>query len=247
MMHLDHRWHTLSKDEVARLLKTDCESGLTSGEARRRLQRYGPNKLAEKPPKPKWLIFLQQFQDFMVMVLLVATAVSALLGEIADAAAIAAIVMVNAVLGYMQEAKAEASLAALKQLTAPRAKVLRDKRIINIRADELVPGDIVEIESGDRIPADIRLISATSLAANESPLTGESLPVSKSLDMDRGRIRRARRSSEYPFHGHYCRQGTRSGHRSGHGHEHTDRGDRRSHPTGQRKPHAFADQIGALG
>ncbi len=179
-MHLDHRWHTLSKDEVARLLKTDCESGLTSGEARRRLQRYGPNKLAEKPPKPKWLIFLQQFQDFMVMVLLVATAVSALLGEIADAAAIAAIVMVNAVLGYMQEAKAEASLAALKQLTAPRAKVLRDKRIINIRADELVPGDIVEIESGDRIPADIRLISATSLAANESPLTGESLPVSKS-------------------------------------------------------------------
>ncbi|MGI6611488.1 MAG: calcium-translocating P-type ATPase, SERCA-type [Limnochordia bacterium] len=180
MMHQAHQWHTLSKDQIERILHTDSSLGLSTVEARRRLARFGPNKLAEKPKKPKWRLFVQQFQDFMVMVLLAATAISALLGELADSIAIAAIVLVNAVLGYMQEAKAEASLAALKQLVAPRTRVVRDQRITDMRAEELVPGDLVEIESGDRIPADLRLFSASSLATNESPLTGESLPVSKS-------------------------------------------------------------------
>jgi Ca2+-transporting ATPase len=180
MMQQVHRWHTLGTEDVSKILTTDCETGLSAREARRRLTRYGPNRLLEKAKKPKWRIFLQQFQDFMVMVLLAATAISALLGEVADSIAIAAIVLINAILGYIQEAKAEASLAALKQLAAPRTRVVRDGRVLTVRAEELVPGDLVEIESGDRIPADLRLTTASSLATNESPLTGESLPVSKS-------------------------------------------------------------------
>lgn len=175
----ERQWHSLGREQVQRILQVDPEVGLTAGEAAGRARVYGSNQLAAKPKKPGWLRLAEQFQDLMVVILLGATAISALLGERADAAAILAIVIVNAIMGYVQEARAEASLASLSQLTAPRTTVLRDGELITIRAEELVPGDVVQLESGDRVPADIRLLAATTLATNESPLTGESLPVSK--------------------------------------------------------------------
>jgi Ca2+-transporting ATPase len=173
------QWHTLTATQVQRELHVDSTRGLTQTEAKRRLARYGPNKLAEKPRKPAWRLLIAQFQDFMVMVLLAATAISALLGEKADAIAILAIVVINAILGYVQEAKAEASLAALKKLAAPRVRVLRQQEPITIPAEELVPGDVVDLESGDRIGADIYLLHSTALAVDESLLTGESHAVAK--------------------------------------------------------------------
>jgi Ca2+-transporting ATPase len=173
------QWHTLSAAQVQLELQLDPSHGLSQAEAKHRLTRYGPNKLTETPRKPAWRMFIAQFQDFMVQILLAATAISALLGEKVDAIAILAIVIVNAILGYVQEARAEASLVALKKLAAPRALVLRQQEPVTLPAEELVPGDVVDLESGDRVSADMYLLNATALAVDESLLTGESQAVSK--------------------------------------------------------------------
>jgi Ca2+-transporting ATPase len=160
-------------------LATDPQWGLSESEAAARRARYGPNRLAEAPRPPAWRLLLAQFEDFMVLVLLGAAAVSLVLGERADAAAVLAIVSVNAVLGFLQESRAERSLEALRRLTAPVARVLREGRVRSVPAEELVPGDILLLEAGDRVPADARLLEATALAAEEAALTGESRPVAK--------------------------------------------------------------------
>ncbi|NLY52714.1 MAG: cation-translocating P-type ATPase [Firmicutes bacterium] len=166
-------------ETVLKELGTDAALGLSSKEAERRGGKFGPNLLAEPSRSPLLVRFLRQFQDFMVMVLIGATLISALLGETADTLAILAIILCNALLGFIQEHKAERSLEALRELAAPTCVVLRDGRQQEIEAAELVPGDIVFLSPGQRVPADGRLLESNLLAVEEAALTGESHPVTK--------------------------------------------------------------------
>ncbi|MGM7720316.1 calcium-translocating P-type ATPase, SERCA-type [Metabacillus sp. Hm71] len=174
------KWHEMRSEEVMNSIDTDSDLGLTSKEVQKREQKFGYNELKEADRPSAIIVFLSQFKDFMVLVLLAATLISGLLGEYIDAIAIIAIVIVNGVLGFFQERKAERSLEALKELSAPQVMALRDGEWMRILSKELVPGDVVKFTSGDRIGADMRLIEAKSLEVEESALTGESLPVQKS-------------------------------------------------------------------
>ncbi len=176
---MSNRWYTLNVQEVLGKLKTDPHKGLSDKEVRERALRFGPNELARAPGEPAWKLFMAQFKDFMVLVLLAATAVSGFLGEYADAITIAIIVIVNAVLGFVQEYRAERSLEALKKLASPEARVIRNGQERKLQAAALVPGDIVLLEEGDRVPADLRLIKTSTLEIEESALTGESMPALK--------------------------------------------------------------------
>jgi Ca2+-transporting ATPase len=172
-------WHALEGAEVLDALGVGGTDGLDEAVASERLRRYGPNRLPQPPRVPGWRQFLAQFQDVLVLVLVGATGVSAALGEFGDAVTIAAIVVMNAILGYLQESRAERALSALRALSAPMARVVRGGRRRRVPAEELVPGDVVEVEAGDRLPADIRLLAASGLEVEESALTGESAPVAK--------------------------------------------------------------------
>ncbi|MEI7027195.1 calcium-translocating P-type ATPase, SERCA-type [Paenibacillus sp. y28] len=172
-------WYQLSEDETLGTLVSTAAEGLASDEAQRRLQQYGPNMLAEKKRISPLRLFLGQFQDFMVLVLVAATLISGLLGEYLDAITIVAIIIMNGILGFIQEFRAERSLRALRELSAPTAKVMRSGTVEQIAASDLVPGDLLFLESGDRIPADVRWLEASSLYVEESALTGESVPVNK--------------------------------------------------------------------
>lgn len=153
--------------------------GLTENEAKRRLETYGKNKLVQKKKRSWFLLLLSQFTDFMVLVLLGATAISMVMGEVTEALTILAIVFLNAFLGFYQEMHTEKTMEALEKLAAPRAKIIRDDELKEIPAEDIVPGDVVVIEAGDRIPADGRIIKANDLQVDESMLTGESMPVAK--------------------------------------------------------------------
>lgn len=183
---------------VAASLGVDPNTGLSQAEAKRRLAQYGPNELASAPPVPKWKKFLAQFKDPLVYLLLAATGISFIAwfiekanaapgaegGEILpfDAIVIVLILIVNAVLGYIQESKAEEAVEALSQMTAPQTNVLRDGKIARINTVDVVPGDMVVLGEGDSIPADGRLLAAASLRVAEASLTGESVPVGKNVD-----------------------------------------------------------------
>ncbi|MDZ5474400.1 cation-translocating P-type ATPase [Bacillus sp. 31A1R] len=173
------KFHELNEREVEKALNTDFSAGLTEADVKNRRKQYGLNELEEGEKQSALLLFFSQFKDFMVLVLLAATLISGLLGEYIDAIAIIAIVIVNGFLGFFQERKAEKSLQALKELSAPQVQVLRDGEWVKIPSKELVVGDLVKFTSGDRIGADVRLIEARSLEIEESALTGESLPVQK--------------------------------------------------------------------
>ncbi|MBO8136566.1 MAG: calcium-transporting P-type ATPase, PMR1-type [Desulfotomaculum sp.] len=173
------QWHVMDDQEVVNKLKSNADKGLDEREAKERLRHLGSNQLERTRKTSPWLLFLNQFQDFMVLVLIAATIVSGFLHEWADAITIMIIVIVNAVLGFVQEYRAERSMEALKQLTAPEAKVVRNGVQGKVPAAELVPGDIVLIETGDKVPADIRLLEAVNVEVEESSLTGESNPVKK--------------------------------------------------------------------
>ena len=179
MKGLSEQWHEMDTRAAVIALGSDASSGLAPAEVERRRAAAGPNALATQAGPGWWAILLDQFKDFMVLVLLGATAVSYWLGEVTDALTIVAIVILNAVLGFFQEYRAERSLAALRRLAAPTARVRRGAAEALIAAAELVPGDLVLLEAGDRVPADCRLLLAAALAADESALTGESLPVAK--------------------------------------------------------------------
>ncbi|HZG80122.1 MAG TPA: HAD-IC family P-type ATPase, partial [Brevibacillus sp.] len=172
------KWYTLAATEVIEALQSNSSQGLAQQEAERRLAKQGANKLAESKKKPLYTVFLDQFKDFMVVILFIATLISYFLGEYLDAITIIAIIIINGVLGFIQEARAERSLQALKDLASPMARVMRDGHLSMIPASQLVPGDLVLLEAGDRVPADLRLVSANRLEIEESALTGESLPVS---------------------------------------------------------------------
>ena len=172
-------WHELDIQETLERINTSEESGLTTEEVKKRLTSYGLNKLDEAPPTTIWQMLWEQFNNFVIILLIVAAVISALLGDWVEAAAIMAIVILNAALGVFQERRAAEELAALQQLAAPDANVLRDGHRITVPAKELVPGDIVFLEAGNYIPADVRLIEAVNLRIDEAALTGESVPTQK--------------------------------------------------------------------
>jgi Ca2+-transporting ATPase len=172
--------------ELLAALATDARRGLSEAEARARLEQYGRNELAAEKLVPGWKKFLAQFQNVLVILLLAATAISAGLWLYEqesswpyEATAIFAVVLLNAVMGYIQESRAEEAVAALRQMSAARANVVREGNQRSIPAAEVVPGDIIIVEEGDTIPADARLIQSAALQTAEAALTGESLPVSK--------------------------------------------------------------------
>jgi Ca2+-transporting ATPase len=171
-------FYNLGAKESLKKLKTS-EEGLPKKEAAARLGKYGPNELKKEKGDSALVIFLRQFKNFLILILLIATVIAYMVGEVIDAIVIAVIVVLNAIMGLVQEYKAEKSLEALKKLTSPYAVVIRGGKQTKIPAGELVPGDIMVIEMGDKIPADARIIESLNLKADESALTGESIPVSK--------------------------------------------------------------------
>lgn len=173
------RWHTLSSEALSRELQADPETGLPEQEARIRLVQQGPNELPQAPLVSPVTLFLRQFSSIIIWVLIGAALVSGLLQEWVDAAAILVIVALNAVLGFVQEFRAERSLEALKRMEVVMARVVRNGEVRGIPARDVVPGDLIEVAAGDRIPADARLLYAAGLRTQEASLTGESTPVEK--------------------------------------------------------------------
>jgi len=171
-------WHTLTSGAVLERLAATPQ-GLAAAEASRRLAEHGPNALEAAPRVRPWRVFLRQLQNILILLLLVATGLSAMLGHGLEAAAIGAIIVLAVLLGFVQEYRAERALDALRQMAAPTATVVRDGREVEVPARELVPGDVILLGAGDRIPADARLLEAINLHTEESALTGESVPVSK--------------------------------------------------------------------
>ncbi len=189
-MNLKQTWYTMTADEAATHLETALHDGLTEKQVRLRQEQFGPNELQEAPPRGFWRMLLDQFNQFLVIILIVAAIVSALIGwtefnrtgdttEFIDAIAIMTIVILNAILGVVQEGRAEEALAALKKMAAPNARVLRNGHILTVPSRELVPGDLVTLETGNYIPADVRLVESVNLRIEEASLTGESVAVSK--------------------------------------------------------------------
>ena len=172
-------WHALEVSDVLPALGTSPQRGLTTDEATQRLTRYGHNELVEKPRPGLWRMLLAQLSSFIVIVLIVAGVVSAVLGDYIEAGAILAIVALNALLGVIQERRAEEALAALRRMAAPEAQAIRDGHRVSVPARELVPGDLVVLESGNFVPADLRLMETVNLRIEEAALTGESVAVEK--------------------------------------------------------------------
>lgn len=175
-------WHELSAAEVARLLEVDLAAGLSADEVSRRRQKSGFNRVSSRPATPNWLKWMRQFNQPLVYILLVAVGVTAFLGEWVDSSVIFGVVLINAVVGFLQEAKAEKAIEALAKMVATETTVRRNGRRLRIHSEQLVPGDVVLLQAGDRVPADLRLLQVRNLQADESALTGESLPVGKHAD-----------------------------------------------------------------
>src|SRR5918997_3516599 len=190
--------HSSPAEDVIAALGSDHTRGLSRDDARRRLESYGPNQLKSAPETPWWRRLAEQFENFLVIILLVATVISVVEWLLQDpresalpyeAIVILAIVLLNALLGYFQEARAERSVRALMALAAPESTVVRNGERQRIPAHQIVPGDIALVEAGDRIPADARIIESANLYVEEAALTGESVPVSKEtqpIDADVG-------------------------------------------------------------
>src|SRR5690554_3158549 len=181
------QWYAQSIEEISRDKGVDPAIGLSSDEVKKRLQEFGENRLTSKAKKSLLAMFFEQFKSFMVLILLIAATVSGFIGIVhneglLDTYIILGILLVNAIIGVVQERKAESSLEALNKMSSPHSKVLRDGEITEISAPEIVPGDVVVLDTGDIIPADLRLIEATNLKIQESALTGESVPVIKNID-----------------------------------------------------------------
>ena len=181
-VNMSPEWHAMETEELMRALKAS-EKGLSGEEAKRRLQEFGPNELVERKGITPFQIFLGQFKDVFVIMLLIAIAISVLIGELIDASTIGAIVVLNSVVGFVQEYRSEKAMEAMKKLTAPKARVLRGGKEMLIPARVVVPGDIALLEAGDRIPADSRLLEVVELETDEAVLTGESTPIGKTTEV----------------------------------------------------------------
>lgn len=174
-------WHTLSADETAQQLETNHQTGLSAAKVAERIARHGPNALHETRGRSAWRMLIDQFTDFMILVLIGAAIVAGVVGDVEDTVAIIVIVILNAVIGFIQEYRAERAMAALKQMSETSARVLRDGSVEIVNASALVPGDVVLLEAGNMVPADFRLIEAEQLKVDESSLTGESVAVEKQI------------------------------------------------------------------
>jgi len=172
-------WYTRTVKDITQHFNVDSSKGLSSKEVKARLEKFGPNQLKESKGRTVWDMFFDQFKEVLVLILLISVIISIFLGEVSDAIVIAVILVLNATLGVVQEFKAEKSLAALKKMTVPDALVMRNGKPTKIKSNQLVPGDIVLLEAGDRIPADLRLFKVTDIKVQEAILTGESEPVEK--------------------------------------------------------------------
>src|SRR5215831_582714 len=172
-------WHAMSQAEVVKRLVTDSAKGLDSSEASARLGKYGPNRLPEGRRRGPFTRFLAQFHNILVYVLLAAGFTKLMLSLWVDAAIIFAVVVLNALLGFIQEGKAEKALESIRNMLSAEARTMRGSETRLIPAEELVPGDVVLLESGDRVPADLRLVDAKNLRTEEAALTGESVPIDK--------------------------------------------------------------------
>src|SRR5690625_3899516 len=175
-------WYKLEVKDIEKKLHVNRDQGLNKKQVEQRRKQFGYNQIEDRKKQSLLILFMKQFQDFMVIVLLAATLIAGMLGEFIDALAIMVIVLLNGCIGFFQEQKAEKSLDKLKELSAPVIRVLRDNEWITVPAEEAVVGDIIKIRSGDRVPADIRLVATSSLEIEESTLTGESLPVEKTAE-----------------------------------------------------------------
>ncbi len=172
-------WHAMAATDVTARLEVDPAEGLTLAQVAERVERYGLNRLAEPPQRPRWKLFLDQFRSGIVVILIVAAVIAGALGDLKDTVVIGVVLLINAVLGYFQEAKASNALAALEKMLVSKVRVRRGGDIVEVITDDLVPGDVVLLEAGDRVPADGRLVVAANLSIDESSLTGESVPVEK--------------------------------------------------------------------
>ena len=172
-------WETLRKEEVLKRLETNSKYGLNLEDAEKRKQKYGKNKLKDKPKESLLVKFIKQFNDFMIIILILASIISAVVSNLqgesdyVDSIIIIAIVVLNAIMGVVQEAKAEKSIEALQQMTPPKAKATREGITNEINAEDLVPGDIITLEAGNYVPADCRIVESFNLKIEESSLTGE--------------------------------------------------------------------------
>ncbi|MDO9204554.1 calcium-translocating P-type ATPase, PMCA-type [Methylotenera sp.] len=181
MKNHHHHWHTLTANEVAKNLETNHQTGLNAAQVAERTARHGPNALHEKRRRSPWRMLLDQFTEFMIIVLIVAAIISGFVGDIGDTIFIIVIVILNAAVGFVQEFRAERAMAALKRMSEASARVLRDGQVETVNASELVPGDVVLLEAGNVVPADFRLVEAAQLRIDESALTGESVAVEKQI------------------------------------------------------------------
>src|SRR4030065_1525005 len=186
-MRVNENWHNLEASDL--LVSLDSKrDGLSQEEAQHRLAEFGHNELTAGEKISPWKIFLEQFKNFLIIILLVAVILSAIVGEVADAIVIFVIILFAAGLGFIQEYRAEKAMEALKKMAAPMASVLRNGKEEEIPSRELVPGDIIILRTGDKIPADARLIEAVNLKADEASLTGESVPVEKTAQAVPGEV-----------------------------------------------------------
>ncbi|WP_213818900.1 cation-translocating P-type ATPase [Garciella nitratireducens] len=172
-------WFSKSPEEVLKEFDVNPEIGLSEEEGKKRLEKYGENKLKSKPKKSTWKLFLEQLQDMLIYVLLASTLITLAIGEYVDAFIILFVVLLNAVIGVVQESKAEKAIEALQQMTTPKSLVRRNGEVKEINSEEIVPGDIVILDAGRYVPADIRLLESVNLQIEESALTGESVPSDK--------------------------------------------------------------------
>ncbi len=175
---MEGNFYSMNLNEIYKKLDSN-EKGLGEEEAKKRIWQHGYNEIEEKKKAPSWVLFLNQFKSFLIAILIIAAIISVVLGELIDAVVISIIIVLNAILGFVQERKAEHALEALKKISAPNAEVVRNGDIKKIPARELVPGDVIVLKAGDKIPADCRIVEEMNLKTDESILTGESLPVRK--------------------------------------------------------------------
>ena len=180
-MNKQQLFHASTPEEVLAAVDANTD-GLNTGQVDERRRHYGENRLPEPPKRHALLRFLSHFHNVLIYVLLASALVTAMLGHAIDTGVILAVVLVNGLIGFIQEGRAEQAMSAIRGMLAPRSAVLRDGRRVSVDAEELVPGDIVLVESGDRVPADIRLVAARGLLVEEAALTGESMPVEKGTE-----------------------------------------------------------------
>ena len=199
--------YQLASEELLQRYQVDLRSGLTDAEAKRRRSQFGANQIVDKPELPLWRLLLVQFQDLMIVVLLVAALISGLVGEWLDTVIILFIVLLNGLMGAVQSYRAERAVAALKALDVAEVQVIRDSQLQRLAMTELVIGDIVLLESGMVIPADLRLLEATDLEGNEAALTGESMAITKSCYPLEGQQRVLAEQSNMAFKGSQINRG----------------------------------------